>query len=136
MTIRVVIVDDQDMVRSGFAALLSAQSDIDVAGEAPHGRLGIEVCRSTHPSRCCAHGRPHAGAGRTAGCRRLLDPPPVVVHRPKVLMLTTSSPSRKGTADLRGRFPRRCTAFASCMCTASRLLPSPSVFLQKEDGGD
>ncbi|MFF7645301.1 LuxR C-terminal-related transcriptional regulator [Streptomyces canus] len=49
MTIRVVVVDDQDMVRSGFAALLSAQCDIDVVGEAPNGRLGIEVGRSTHP---------------------------------------------------------------------------------------
>jgi DNA-binding NarL/FixJ family response regulator len=48
MVVRVVVVDDQDMVRSGFAALLSAQSDIDV-GEAPAGRRGIEVCRSTRP---------------------------------------------------------------------------------------
>lgn len=39
--IRVVIVDDQDMVRSGFAALLSAQSDIDVVGEAPDGASGF-----------------------------------------------------------------------------------------------
>ena len=38
MTIRVIIVDDQAMVRAGFAALLSAQSDIDVVGEAPDGR--------------------------------------------------------------------------------------------------
>jgi hypothetical protein len=49
MPIRVVIVDDQDMARSGFAALLSTQSDIDVVGEASHGRLDIEVCRSTPP---------------------------------------------------------------------------------------
>lgn len=32
---RVIIVDDQAMVRAGFAALLAAQSDIDVVGEAP-----------------------------------------------------------------------------------------------------
>ncbi len=32
MVIRVVVVDDQDMARSGFTALLSAQSDIDVVG--------------------------------------------------------------------------------------------------------
>lgn len=40
MTIRVIIVDDQAMVRAGFAALLSAQADIDVVGEAPDGRQG------------------------------------------------------------------------------------------------
>lgn len=42
-----VVVDDQDMVRSGFAALLSAQSGIDVVGEAPDGRRGVEVSRGT-----------------------------------------------------------------------------------------
>lgn len=40
MSIRVIIVDDQGMVRAGFAALLSAQSDIDVVGEAADGRSG------------------------------------------------------------------------------------------------
>jgi DNA-binding NarL/FixJ family response regulator len=88
MTIRVVVVDDQDMVRSGFAALLSAQSDIDVVGEAPNGRLGIEVSRSTHPDVVLMDVRMPEMGGLEAA-RRLLDPPPGVVHRPKVLMLTT-----------------------------------------------
>ena len=40
MTIRVVIADDQGMVRSGFTVLLNAQDDIEVIGEAA---LVIEV---------------------------------------------------------------------------------------------
>ncbi|MFD3505116.1 response regulator [Streptomyces sp. NPDC058678] len=88
MTIRVVVVDDQDMVRSGLAGLLSAQSDIDVVGEAPNGRLGVEVSRSTHPDVVLMDVRMPEMDGLEAA-RRLLDPPPGVVHRPKVLMLTT-----------------------------------------------
>lgn len=88
MAIRVVVVDDQDMVRSGFAALLSAQSDIDVVGEALNGRLGVEVSRSTHPGVVLMDVRMPEMDGLEAA-RRLLDPPPGVVHRPKVLMLTT-----------------------------------------------
>ena len=49
MTIRVIIVDDQAMVRAGFAALLAAQSDIDVVGEAADGRQGVELGRRTRP---------------------------------------------------------------------------------------
>ncbi|MFC5906337.1 response regulator [Streptacidiphilus monticola] len=49
MTIRVVIVDDQAMVRAGFAALLAAQPDIDVVGEAPDGREAVAVVGRTHP---------------------------------------------------------------------------------------
>ncbi|WP_353942374.1 response regulator transcription factor [Streptomyces sp. HUAS MG91] len=88
MTIRVIIVDDQSMVRAGFAALLSAQSDIDVVGEAPDGRQGVEVCRSTHPDVVLMDVRMPEMDG-LAATRELLDPPPGVVHRPKVLMLTT-----------------------------------------------
>jgi len=88
MTIRVVVVDDQDMVRSGFAALLSAQSDIDVVGEASNGRLGVEVSRSTHPDVVLMDVRMPVMDGLEAA-RQLLDPPPGVEHRPKVLMLTT-----------------------------------------------
>ncbi|MCX4535310.1 response regulator [Streptomyces sp. NPDC002596] len=88
MTIRVIIVDDQAMVRAGFAALLSAQSDIDVVGEAPDGRQGIEVSRNVHPDVVLMDVRMPEMDG-LAAARELLNPPVGVVHRPKVLMLTT-----------------------------------------------
>ncbi|MFI1965230.1 response regulator [Streptomyces pathocidini] len=88
MTIRVIIVDDQAMVRAGFAALLSAQSDIDVVGEASDGRQGVEIGRSTHPDVVLMDVRMPEMDGLEA-TRQLLDPPVGVVHRPKVLMLTT-----------------------------------------------
>ncbi|MET9425529.1 response regulator transcription factor [Streptomyces sp. NPDC006540] len=88
MTIRVIIVDDQAMVRAGFAALLSAQSDIDVVGEAPDGRKGVEVSRTTHPDVVLMDVRMPEMDG-LAAARELLNPPTAVAHRPKVLMLTT-----------------------------------------------
>ncbi|CAM5658240.1 DNA-binding response regulator [Streptomyces avidinii] len=88
MTIRVIIVDDQAMVRAGFAALLSAQADIDVVGEAPDGRQGVQVSRTVHPDVVLMDVRMPEMDGLSAA-RELLDPPPGVVHRPKVLMLTT-----------------------------------------------
>ncbi|OII62235.1 DNA-binding response regulator [Streptomyces sp. CC53] len=88
MTIRVIIVDDQAMVRAGFAALLSAQPDIDVVGEAPDGRAGVEVGRSSHPDVVLMDVRMPEMDG-LAAARELLNPPPGVTHRPKVLMLTT-----------------------------------------------
>lgn len=88
MTIRVIIVDDQNMVRAGFAALLAAQSDIDVVGEAPNGKVGVDVSRNTHPDVVLMDVRMPEMDG-LAAARALLDPPPGVVHVPKVLMLTT-----------------------------------------------
>ncbi|MEU9104304.1 response regulator transcription factor [Streptomyces xanthophaeus] len=88
MTIRVIIVDDQAMVRAGFAALLSAQADIDVVGEAPDGRQGVQAARTTHPDVVLMDVRMPEMDG-LAAAREILDPPPGVVHRPKVLMLTT-----------------------------------------------
>jgi DNA-binding NarL/FixJ family response regulator len=41
MTIRVVVADDQGMVRSGFSTLLNAQPDIEVIGEAVNGQEAI-----------------------------------------------------------------------------------------------
>ncbi|MFI1014299.1 response regulator [Streptomyces sp. NPDC020965] len=41
MTIRVLIVDDQIMVREGFSVLLNAMPDIEVVGEAVNGREAI-----------------------------------------------------------------------------------------------
>ncbi|MBA6437451.1 response regulator [Streptomyces sp. GMR22] len=88
MTIKVIIVDDQAMVRAGFAALLAAQSDIDVVGEAPDGREGVAVSRHSHPDVVLMDVRMPEMDGLEAA-RQLLDPPRGVTHRPKVLMLTT-----------------------------------------------
>ena len=49
MTIRVVIVDDQGMVRTGFAAFLNAQDDIEVVGEAANGRQAVEAVAELAP---------------------------------------------------------------------------------------
>ncbi len=47
--ITVLIVDDQAMVREGFAALLSAQSDIVVLGDAANGADGVAAVRRLDP---------------------------------------------------------------------------------------
>ena len=47
--IRVLIVDDQTIVRAGFAALLSAQDDIVVVGEAGDGREAVRLADRHRP---------------------------------------------------------------------------------------
>ncbi|MFF8656568.1 response regulator [Streptomyces huasconensis] len=49
MTIRVLIADDQMMVREGFSVLLNAMPDIEVVGEAVNGREAIERVRELTP---------------------------------------------------------------------------------------
>ena len=47
--IRVLLVDDQTLVRTGFRMVLDAHHGVDVVGEAADGRMGIEMCRSLVP---------------------------------------------------------------------------------------
>jgi DNA-binding NarL/FixJ family response regulator len=47
--IRVVIADDQALVRGGFRSILSTQADIEVAGEAADGNQAVEICRQARP---------------------------------------------------------------------------------------
>ncbi|MFE4862289.1 response regulator [Streptomyces sp. NPDC056670] len=49
MTIRVLIVDDQMMVREGFSVLLGAQPDIEVVGEAVDGREAVAQVQALRP---------------------------------------------------------------------------------------
>jgi len=47
--IRVLIVEDQAVVREGLAAILSFQTDMDVVGQAGDGLEAMELVKSTHP---------------------------------------------------------------------------------------
>jgi DNA-binding NarL/FixJ family response regulator len=49
MTIRVLVVDDQSMVRAGFRLLLADETDIDVVAEASNGREAIAQAARSHP---------------------------------------------------------------------------------------
>jgi DNA-binding NarL/FixJ family response regulator len=49
VSIRVVVADDQDIVRAGFSALLDTQPDISVVGSAGDGEEAVRVCREHGP---------------------------------------------------------------------------------------
>ncbi|BDH12563.1 response regulator transcription factor [Streptomyces hygroscopicus] len=49
MTIRVVVADDQELVRSGFAMMLDAQPDIEVVAEAGDGAAAADAVRRLRP---------------------------------------------------------------------------------------
>jgi DNA-binding NarL/FixJ family response regulator len=49
VTIKVVVVDDQEIVRAGFAALLGTQPDFRVAGTAADGLEAVELCERERP---------------------------------------------------------------------------------------
>jgi DNA-binding NarL/FixJ family response regulator len=49
MTIRVVVADDQALVRSGFTMLLSGEDDIEVVGEASNGAEAVALAASQRP---------------------------------------------------------------------------------------
>jgi DNA-binding NarL/FixJ family response regulator len=47
--IRVLLVDDDPLVRSALALMLGGQSDIDVVGEAPNGQVGLDLVAELDP---------------------------------------------------------------------------------------
>ncbi|GAA2549082.1 response regulator transcription factor [Streptomyces koyangensis] len=49
MTVRVVLVDDQPLVRSGLRVLMADAPDIDVVGEAGTGAEAVQLVRDTKP---------------------------------------------------------------------------------------
>jgi DNA-binding NarL/FixJ family response regulator len=49
MTTRVLVVDDEALLRTAFSALIGAEDDLEVAGEAADGRQAVELAASLAP---------------------------------------------------------------------------------------
>lgn len=49
MTIRVLLVDDQPLLRTGFRMILSSEPDLTIVGEAADGAAGVEAARKLRP---------------------------------------------------------------------------------------
>jgi DNA-binding NarL/FixJ family response regulator len=84
--IRVLIADDQELVRSGFAMILRGADGIDVAGEASDGEEAVREARRLHPDVVLMDIR-MPGLDGLEATRRLAGPD--VTDPVRVLILTT-----------------------------------------------
>ncbi len=55
MTIKIVLVDDQEIVRSGLHLLLQSEADMEIVGEARDGPEALVLCRQTEPDVVVLH---------------------------------------------------------------------------------
>jgi DNA-binding NarL/FixJ family response regulator len=81
---RVVIVDDDPMVRTGLKLILGGAPDLEIVGEAGDGREAMEVVRRARPDVVLMDIRMPVQDGLVTTERLLADPNP-----PRVLVLTT-----------------------------------------------
>jgi DNA-binding NarL/FixJ family response regulator len=84
MTIKVLIADDQALVRSGFRMILESRDDLEVVGEASDGEQAIRLAGQTHPDVVLMDVRMPGLDGVSATARLTAAPDP-----PKVIILTT-----------------------------------------------
>jgi DNA-binding NarL/FixJ family response regulator len=85
VTVRIVIVDDQDIVRAGFAALLGTQPDLTVVGTASDGAEAVRLCHDERPDVVLMDVRMPVMDGIEATRQLQADP----AGTSRVLMLTT-----------------------------------------------
>jgi DNA-binding NarL/FixJ family response regulator len=81
---RIVVVDDQDVVRTAFEVLLGTQPDFTVVGSAPDGARAVQLCRELRPDVVLMDIRMPGMDGIEATRRVVAD-----ADAPRVLILTT-----------------------------------------------
>lgn len=81
---RVLLVDDQALVRTGFRVILDAQPDVEVVGEAGDGDAGVALARALRPDVVCMDVQMPGMDGLEATRRITAEP-----DAPAVLVLTT-----------------------------------------------
>jgi len=86
VTVRVLVADDQALVRAGFVALLAAQEDVDVVAEAADGEQAVELARRLRPDVVLMDIR-MPGLDGLAATRRIAASPELADVR--VVVLTT-----------------------------------------------
>jgi DNA-binding NarL/FixJ family response regulator len=86
MSIRILIADDQSLVRTGFRMILDAEPDLDVVGEAVDGREAVDKARAARPDVILMDIRMPELDGIEATRRIIADGGE---EAPKILMLTT-----------------------------------------------
>ncbi|HEY8281211.1 MAG TPA: response regulator transcription factor [Leifsonia sp.] len=84
--IRVLLADDQHLVRAGFRALLEAETGIEVVGEAATGRETVELAQQTHPDVVLMDIRMPDGDGLWATGEIVRDPALAGTH---IVIVTT-----------------------------------------------
>ncbi|HEV7757716.1 MAG TPA: response regulator transcription factor, partial [Acidimicrobiales bacterium] len=86
MSIRVLVADDQEMVRAGFRMILEAHDDVEVVAETGDGRSAVELAQRLRPDVCLLDIRMPELDGLEA--TRLLAGPDVADPIPVVVVTT------------------------------------------------
>jgi DNA-binding NarL/FixJ family response regulator len=86
VSVRIVLADDQALIRVGLRALAEAETDIEVVGEAADGRQALQVVRATHPDVVVMDIRMPVMDGLEATRQIAADP---TLSEVRVLVLTT-----------------------------------------------